>query len=1637
MAGALAALLPAAPAGPAEPPGWVGGWVAKHGAGNRKLRVLLELAAGRCADCSVDQLAAVVLPPIEQRREEEVAAQEENRFEVAKLRRAVARAAAKAEAARTQQRARHHQARAAALQLEINEREVADAAHVEALAQLVPLRALLRQIIKRRLTVDAGQLQRDVDSILSLGLSGADAALEGSGSVLHAAAERGELEGIRGWLSQQAGDAEGDGGQRVDVDARAPSGATPLHVAAYFGHCDVVALLLQRRADVDARREDGTTPLHAAAKNGHLEVVEALVGEGADLSRAAKRGVTPLAMILAGLQRARLRAERLDADGAELGAELATVLPLPSNELNKGLAAIGDKRAGWELLRMLEKTLRRFLQVGAEAHVVKDAAVRFFRGADKDASGRLSARELSKAFARTGISQASLVCPSDSDGGVGFADLWRWWWVRHKSGLPLPAGPAPARGAARTEHHRAAFVQGSVEALWRARKHTAMVAVLEGIVRKCRLEAMAIEKHELQDSERREAAEYRRQQQEWIERMKRANAETRRKQEAVWGTEEGGELLQLLDQCYAAQLLTPGELGALKLEVQAGADLAELQRHWTERWRVHVTHKGLASAGEARRKLRAEKATREEPAAAPPAAESAGGEAEPSRAPWFDESCRMWATCKPTAQHGDRDHYDRRQSLRRGARLLVAELAAESLDSKALAVGGLAHHCRLNDGAGLEARRICLGAARQLVALLLASPARQSDPRAARGIDLACPALLAMLVYHDQASTERTVAKAIEDGGGLSALVALVAHPRQETAILSGALLAVGNLASCGCRHELVRLGAPALVRPLCLAAGATGALAQQVSELLNAPERGRAGRVEDRRTGATALLASPEVQRARADLLGRAGPSSDEGPSAVTTAAAARDRTKLDNALRQELPYLKTEFSRLAEAEIEAILRRNGGITDSALAQLAMRDAQRTRSQKPAGESDQWGALPEETTRSKPGEDEAVRETDAEPAPWSIDDLGAFQAAVGGVAEPAKHHRAPRSLCAVVAAVAKGKRKHHLKEIFEQLDVEGDGLVSTYHLHACLQSLGRLTRAEATSIVNAILLAAGAVQEGAIEEESGEVRPTGIGVGEAWRAFQQIMESDLLSDDEKRTLRWHTQPEALARRRELDSLRQQYGVLIPKLAPDEELIDGLGQAILAERDKRLEECVADGRARVRTAVEALKSARKRTDDMWQAHSEEDKAKASEVDRLDASVYRLQKELLKISEEISWSQQKLKSVTAASTASGFVWKVDSHTSAGHASTPALSSTVVVCARRYLELGEGRLQFSYGTEELLTASATMSEAATNGRDASGGGAAGLRVVVDEVPPWLARAREKLEAESRDFESALSPLESPLSTHKSNAQLPLSPLVSPQSPPTRRGQAASPTRAPTISVTRSKARGGEGSPSPMLWNSPLQAARSGEVLAVADLASSTCAPEPSLSASHAREAAEYAEEMERRELAKQQALQEDKPMPRFDAIELKKLSYPYAVRVTLGSPDSVGGKGYLFAVDSAAEQRSFMAAIDAGIAFNEKKAFYDERSRSLVAKRGVVAAQLAHWQKQRSMLASEGALLAADRAADLDAADRGEDLAAWHVADVASAAAERQRQIRSDVLPPFPSAFWGASVESLDRLSAPTR
>lgn len=42
-------------------------------------------------------------------------------------------------------------------------------------------------------------------------------------------------------------------------------GWTPLHLATYFGHRDVVEYLLSRNANVNAVNENGDTPLHKAA----------------------------------------------------------------------------------------------------------------------------------------------------------------------------------------------------------------------------------------------------------------------------------------------------------------------------------------------------------------------------------------------------------------------------------------------------------------------------------------------------------------------------------------------------------------------------------------------------------------------------------------------------------------------------------------------------------------------------------------------------------------------------------------------------------------------------------------------------------------------------------------------------------------------------------------------------------------------------------------------------------------------------------------------------------------------------------------------------------------------------------------------------------------------------------------------------------------------------------------------------------------------------------------------------------------------------------------------------------------------------------------------------------------------------
>src|SRR6516162_2102744 len=80
------------------------------------------------------------------------------------------------------------------------------------------------------------------------------------------------------------------------LEARDKDQSTPLHCAAWKGHCEIVKLLLEAGADANARNENdhwGTTPLHAAAHANQPAIAELLIEHGADLNAEDKNGKMP------------------------------------------------------------------------------------------------------------------------------------------------------------------------------------------------------------------------------------------------------------------------------------------------------------------------------------------------------------------------------------------------------------------------------------------------------------------------------------------------------------------------------------------------------------------------------------------------------------------------------------------------------------------------------------------------------------------------------------------------------------------------------------------------------------------------------------------------------------------------------------------------------------------------------------------------------------------------------------------------------------------------------------------------------------------------------------------------------------------------------------------------------------------------------------------------------------------------------------------------------------------------------------------------------------------------------------------------------------------------------------------------
>ena len=63
----------------------------------------------------------------------------------------------------------------------------------------------------------------------------------------------------------------------LGVNQKDNLGETPLHLAAFSGHIEVIDLLITHGADVRIKNKAGKTPLQKASKVGHEEIVNLLV----------------------------------------------------------------------------------------------------------------------------------------------------------------------------------------------------------------------------------------------------------------------------------------------------------------------------------------------------------------------------------------------------------------------------------------------------------------------------------------------------------------------------------------------------------------------------------------------------------------------------------------------------------------------------------------------------------------------------------------------------------------------------------------------------------------------------------------------------------------------------------------------------------------------------------------------------------------------------------------------------------------------------------------------------------------------------------------------------------------------------------------------------------------------------------------------------------------------------------------------------------------------------------------------------------------------------------------------------------------------------------------------------------------
>ena len=79
-------------------------------------------------------------------------------------------------------------------------------------------------------------------------------------------------------------------GEGADVSEADAEGESPLKLAVWEGHLDVIHLLCFHGADVNQEDRNGDTPLYKAVAQGNLGVVQLFCEKGADVNRIDKEG---------------------------------------------------------------------------------------------------------------------------------------------------------------------------------------------------------------------------------------------------------------------------------------------------------------------------------------------------------------------------------------------------------------------------------------------------------------------------------------------------------------------------------------------------------------------------------------------------------------------------------------------------------------------------------------------------------------------------------------------------------------------------------------------------------------------------------------------------------------------------------------------------------------------------------------------------------------------------------------------------------------------------------------------------------------------------------------------------------------------------------------------------------------------------------------------------------------------------------------------------------------------------------------------------------------------------------------------------------------------------------------------------